>query len=236
MKNVVIIGSEGEIGTEVKRVYNQIQTICLDKNIKETVKVDGNRIYMNFDVTSKESIDRVASYLHNHSIAIDGIIYLAGINYMTNFYDVNYEDWVNTLDINAAGFLFCLKGWYDLFNQQISIVCIASQNGVVGHENRVSYGPSKAALIQLVKNLTVDFSRDQNKDIKINSISPTYVLIEKNKEYFETLEGKKLINRIPYKKLIKPNDVTGVVKFLMSDESRAIRGQNIIVDYGYTIV
>ncbi|MCE5170617.1 SDR family oxidoreductase [Paenibacillus profundus] len=236
MKTFVIIGSEGEIGAEVKRVYHHIRTICLDKNIEEAVKVEGNRIYMNFDVTSKESIDRVASYLHHHSITIDGIIYLAGINYMTNFYDVNYADWANSLDINAAGFLFCLKGWYDLFSQQIAIVCIASQNGVIGHENRVSYGPSKAALIQLVKNLTVDFSQDQNKDIKINSISPTYVLSEKNKAYFETMEGKKLIKRIPYKKLIHSTDVAAVIKFLMSDESKAIRGQNIIVDYGYTIV
>ncbi|WP_033708300.1 SDR family oxidoreductase [Bacillus cereus] len=49
-------------------------------------------------------------------------------------------------------------------------------------------------------------------------------------------EGNKLLKKIPYRKNIENSDFTNVILFLMSDKSDAIRGQNIVVDYGYTIV
>ncbi len=39
-----------------------------------------------------------------------------------------------------------IKELYPLFKEQVAIVLIGSQNGVVGHEQRIEYGPSKAAL------------------------------------------------------------------------------------------
>jgi enoyl-[acyl-carrier-protein] reductase (NADH) len=52
----------------------------------------------------------------------------------------------------------------------------------------------------------------------------------------KSFEGNKLFKKIPYRKFVKISDVTNVILFLMSDKSDAIRGQNIVVDYGYTIV
>ncbi|WP_080116884.1 SDR family oxidoreductase [Bacillus cereus] len=49
-------------------------------------------------------------------------------------------------------------------------------------------------------------------------------------------EGNKLLKKIPYREIVRSSDVTNVILFLMSDKSDAIRGQNIVVDYGYTIV
>ena len=49
-------------------------------------------------------------------------------------------------------------------------------------------------------------------------------------------EGNKLLKKIPYRKIVENSDFTNVILFLMSDKSDAIRGQNIVVDYGYTIV
>ncbi|MDM5426708.1 SDR family oxidoreductase [Bacillus mycoides] len=49
-------------------------------------------------------------------------------------------------------------------------------------------------------------------------------------------EGNKLLKKIPYREIVRISDVTNVILFLMSDKSDAIRGQNIVVDYGYTIV
>ncbi|WP_242246200.1 SDR family oxidoreductase [Bacillus cereus group sp. BfR-BA-01523] len=49
-------------------------------------------------------------------------------------------------------------------------------------------------------------------------------------------EGNKLFEKITYKEIVRSPDVTNVILFSMSDKSDAIRGQNIVVDYGYTIV
>lgn len=89
-----------------------------------------------------------------------------------------------------------IKELYPLFKEQVAIVLIGSQNGVVGHEQRIDYGPSKAALIQLAKNLTLDFEKDQEKDIKVNVVSPSYILNQSNKQLLtESFEGKKLLKK-----------------------------------------
>lgn len=235
MKNIIVVGSEGEIGNAVKEIYSSQNLLCLDYNIEKTTH-EKNCTCMKFDSTSEKDIEHISKFLNENRISIDGIIYLAGVNTMAGFYDINKLDWHTTMEVNTAGLLFCLKGWYDYFSEKTSIVCIASQNGIVGHEDRIAYGPAKAALIQLVKNLTMDFSKDRTRDIRINSISPTYLLTKKNHHYFSTLPGKKLINRIPYRKLTTPQEVSQVIEFLMSEASIAIRGQNIVMDYGYTIV
>ncbi|NUC19253.1 SDR family oxidoreductase [Bacillus mycoides] len=49
-------------------------------------------------------------------------------------------------------------------------------------------------------------------------------------------EGNKLLKKIPYREIVRSSDVTNVILFSMSDKNDAIRGQNIVVDYGYTIV
>ncbi|HFD6940954.1 TPA: SDR family oxidoreductase, partial [Enterococcus faecalis] len=67
--------------------------------------------------------------------------------------------------------------------------------------------------------------------------SPSYILNQSNKQLLtESFEGKKLLKKIPLKKFVQLEDVVAAIDFLLSDRSKAIRGQNIIVDYGYTIV
>ncbi|EKE3419301.1 SDR family oxidoreductase, partial [Enterococcus faecalis] len=158
-------------------------------------------------------------------------------NPFQSFYSIDEEIWDYTFSVNLKSIVFMIKELYPLFKEQVAIVLIGSQNGVVGHEQRIDYGPSKAALIQLAKNLTLDFEKDQEKDIKVNVVSPSYILNQSNKQLLtESFEGKKLLKKIPLKKFVQLEDVVAAIDFLLSDRSKAIRGQNIIVDYGYTIV
>lgn len=176
-----------------------------------------------------------SDFLKEDAGGIDALVYLPGVNFMSDFFSVTQEKWESTFEINVAAFLFVVKQLYEVFNDTVSIVCIASQNGVVAHEDRVAYGTSKAALIHLVKNLTIEFSRIKSKDIRVNAVSPGYILEEKSEKYFNTTKGKRLINRIPYKKLVEARDVADTIKFLLSNKSKAIRGQNIVLDYGYSL-
>lgn len=236
LKNIIIIGSEGIIGQAVRDTFKDYFQVCIDKSLGEEMVENSNSIQLSYDITSEQDLNKIYEVIKGKNLNIDGVIYLAGVNYMRNFFTSTTDSWQETFDINLFGIVKFLKRIYNLFSEKISIVCVASQNGIVGHEDRVDYGPSKAAIIQLVKNLTVDFAKYSNKDIKINCVSPTYVLTEENKEYFDSFPGKRLINRIPYKKLVTPTEVSNVIEFLTSDKSDAIRGQNIVIDYGYTIV
>ncbi|AHA10881.1 SDR family oxidoreductase [Bacillus toyonensis] len=240
MKNMLILGSEGFLGKAVQEYFrNNYNLICLDKDgVLNLNRNDQNSslFFGHFDINNKDTYQSLIDFLNLNQLKIDNIVNLIGINSFKNFYDVSREDWTKTLDTNVTSFVFFLKELYPFFNTEVSIVAIASQNGVVAHENRIDYGTSKAALIHLVKNLTIDFLLDKEKDIKINCISPSYIQNESNKEFFNGFEGRKLLKKIPYRKLIEYSDVVNAIDFLISEKSKGIRGQNLIIDYGYTLI
>ncbi|MEI5994173.1 SDR family NAD(P)-dependent oxidoreductase [Candidatus Enterococcus mansonii] len=237
MKNVLVVGSTGYLG----RAY--IQMHKEKYHFWGIDKVSGNhsegalRKEFVADVTDFCSIRKVREVFEKESVKMDAIIFSIGINPIQSFYSISEETWDKTFSVNLKSIVFMIKELYLIFKEKVSIVFIGSQNGVVGHEHRIDYGPSKAALIQLAKNLTLDFEADKEKDIKVNVVSPSYILNQSNEELLtDSFEGKKLLKKIPLKKFVQLEDVVGTIDFLLSDCSKAIRGQNIIVDYGYTIV
>lgn len=237
MKNLLVVGSAGYLGRSyIEKNKEKYNFWGIDK-VKNTSCPDFIKQEFIADVTNLNNIRKIRKKLECERIKLDSLLFSVGINPFQSFYSIDEEIWDYTFSVNLKSIVFMIKELYPLFKEQVAIVLIGSQNGVVGHEQKIDYGPSKAALIQLAKNLTLDFEKDQEKDIKVNVVSPSYILNQSNKQLLtESFEGKKLLKKIPLKKFVQLEDVVAAIDFLLSDRSKAIRGQNIIVDYGYTIV
>lgn len=237
MENLLVVGSAGYLGRSyIEKNKEKYNFWGIDK-VKNTSCPDFIKKEFIADVTNLKSIRKIRKKLEHEKVKLDSLLFSVGINPVQSFYSIDEEMWDYTFSVNLKSIVFMIKEFYPLFKEQVAIVLIGSQNGVVVHEQRIDYGPSKAALIQLAKNLTLDFEKDQEKDIKVNVVSPSYILNQSNKKLLtESFEGKKLLKKIPLKKFVQLEDVVEAIDFLLSDRSKAIRGQNIIVDYGYTIV
>lgn len=237
MKNLLVVGSAGYLGRSyIEKNKEKYNFWGIDK-VKNTSCPDFIKQEFIADVTNLNNIRKIRKKLECERIKLDSLLFSVGINPFQSFYSIDEEIWDYTFSVNLKSIVFMIKELYPLFKEQVAIVLIGSQNGVIGHEQRIDYGPSKAALIQLAKNLTLDFEKDQEKDIKVNVVSPSYILNQSNKQLLtESFEGKKLLKKIPLKKFVQLEDVVAAIDFLLSERSKAIRGQNIIVDYGYTIV
>ncbi|MGH2110861.1 SDR family oxidoreductase [Aerococcus urinaeequi] len=233
--NLLVIGSESEISNYyLGKSYKEYENIVgIDQYSYSKNKYIS---YYKLDITNTNEIKKFDSILEKESIIFNKILFLSGVNYASSFASIDFEKWQTTINVNTTSILFILKRIFPYLAQVTSIVVLGSQNGVVAHENRLDYGTSKAALIHLVKNLSVEFSKVEDKDIRINAISPSYILSEKSYKYLSSNIGKRLLRRIPYKRFVELDDVEGCINFLFSNSSKAIRGQNIIIDYGYTIV
>lgn len=236
MKNIIVIGANGQIGLEyIKNSNNYI--IAIDQEIDLLKRLNKkNLINFRLDITMNKEFNIIESFLQENNVLIDAILFSQGVNPINNFFTATIEDFNSTLEVNLNSIFISLKRLYPYFNQKVSIVTIASQNGVVGHEDRIDYSTSKAAVIHMMKSLTLDFAKYSSKDIKINAISPGYIITPKSESFFSTIKGEKLKRRIPYNSLVTLQDVLNSIDFLLSDKSNAIRGQNIVIDYGYTIM
>lgn len=242
LSNYLVFGGNGQIASGFINKYVKEGDFCLiiDKHISvETeLSLSSNKVdyfFLGIDINSCNQ-EKIVAFLEEKKITIDYVLFAIGINPMNNFFSSTIKSFELTINTNFTSLFKCLKLIFNYLNTVCSIVIIASQNGVVGHEDRICYGPSKAALIQLVKNLSIDFSKYSSKDVKINSISPGYVISDRNRDFFNSTKGQKMINKSPYKKIPSIENVIDCIEFLFSKKSEAIRGQNLVVDYGYTII
>lgn len=131
-----------------------------------------------------------------------------------------------------------------------SIVLVASMSGMVANKGLVCpvYNSSKAAVIQLARNLAMEWSPVRRKGdgkggegkggggVRVNCLSPGHVLtpmVRKNFEEVpglrEMLEGENMMGR-----LADTEEFKGAVLFLMSKASSFMTGGNLVIDGGHT--
>ena len=118
-------------------------------------------------------------------------------------------------------------------SEYASVVNITSVAGLTHLRTGSPYAMTKAAMVQLTRNLAVEWAEE---NIRVNAIAPWYIdtpLVEnlmKDEDYL-----KAVIERTPMKRIGKPEEVASLAAFLCMEKSSYITGQTIAVDGGFTI-
>jgi NAD(P)-dependent dehydrogenase (short-subunit alcohol dehydrogenase family) len=147
---------------------------------------------------------------------------------------LSLAQWENALRINLTGTFIMCKYAMPMIRQAGggSVINIASQLGHMGIAGRSPYCTTKAALIKYTEILAMDYARD---NIRVNSISPGFILTERSsrrsggKENAARLQGPKHL-------LNKPGsveDIAAGAAFLASSDAAFVTGTDILIDGGY---
>ena len=233
-KNLLLIGSESYVCKDFLERYGDQYEVVVGIDYPETS--ESLEHYLSIDFRENDSFEKIKSFLKKLNLSFSKVVFASGINYMNNVFSVTSKDWDATFDVNVKAALFSMKAVYDYLSEKAAVVFIASQEGVIANSMRVDHGPSKSALIHLAKNLSADYSLVEDKDIRVNTISPSYVKTDANSGFLNSYFGHRLQARIPYQRFVDLEDVSHSIQFLLSDQSKSIRGHNLVLDYGYTIV
>lgn len=149
------------------------------------------------------------------------------------------EDKLNQIhNLNFKAGVMLSKGFSDKRNnigENSSIVLLSSIASLLGYKGLLSYSTSKGAVNSLVKSLAVELS--QNK-IRVNAVSPGHInteLFNQNKEFYSKEFLEELETKYPFG-LGEPLYVANLVVFLLSNTSKWITGQNIVIDGGRTLL
>lgn len=115
-----------------------------------------------------------------------------------------------------------------------SIIIVSSIGGVRGTEVLGAYAISKAADMQLARNLAAEFGPD---NVRVNSIAPGLVKTDFAKALWDNPEIlKRATSRAPLRRIGEPDDIAGMAVLLASQAGAFITGQTYLVDGGQSAV
>tara|TARA_B100000900_G_scaffold388834_1_gene381213 strand:+ start:294 stop:1046 length:753 start_codon:yes stop_codon:yes gene_type:complete len=243
-KIIVLIGSEGLLGKGIASHLMSLgaKVVSADKSIKKNVSEDKISLKINVDITDSQSVKELIETTNQKFKKIDCLInvsYPKSKKNIKDLDDISYEDFCENLNLHLGGYYLVTKSFANYFNAIGSgnIINFASIYGVINprfeiYDNSaltmpVHYAAIKSALIHLTGYYAKYY---KGKNIRFNTISPGGIEDGHSSNFKDQYKAYCL-----NKGMLVSEDILGSVEFLVSDKSRYVNGQNIIVDDGFSL-
>lgn len=197
------------------------------KAVQQKIEKEGRSCQLlPFDVSDDEKVREVLEPLLDETTPF-GLIHNAGITRDTLLPMMKKQEWDDVINVHLNSFytLARLFSRAMLSKRRGRIISIASVSGETGQAGQVNYSAAKAGLIGASKALARELAR---RNILVNVVSPG--LIET--EMTHNLPMEQMMQLIPLSRLGTVDEISGVVRFLLSDEASYITGQTISVNGG----
>ena len=230
----------GLIGKEISKSLKEIgaEVFIFDNN-----PMDESNFFLT-DITSTASLASTIDELRKKQLKLNAIVncsYPRSKSYGLKLEEVTTETFNENVTLHLGGYFNVMKQ-FGLYLKEMGGGSIVSFSSVYGmnaprfeiYENEkftmpVEYAAIKSAVIHLTKYMAAYF---KGTDVRFNTISPGGVF-NGHEESFVKSYGKFALSSRGG--LLNPEDLTGAVKFLVSDDSQYVNGQNLAVDDGWTL-
>ncbi|SNZ20266.1 SDR family oxidoreductase [Cohaesibacter gelatinilyticus] len=175
---------------------------------------------------------------------VDGLFNCAGFVHNGTLLDISDDDWAFSMNLNVTSMVRMARAFLPGMIERAketgssSILNMASMaSSIKGFPMRTAYGATKAAVIGLTKGIAADFVKD---GIRCNALCPGTVDTPSLRGRIEAAPDpvqaeKDFIARQPMGRLATVDDLTPMILYLLSDDSRFVTGQALLVDGGVTI-
>lgn len=200
---------------EVEAFGRKAFTICHDINEYQEIKVEVEKV--------------------REGRSLDVWVNNAGMNIRSEAEHVTEEEWDQIISTNMRSAFFLSQYAGNVMKEagRGKIINISSVGGHTALRTGVVYAMTKSALIQMTKNLALEWGK---YNINVNAIGPWYfptALTEKllqDEEYVQAI-----LERTPLNRIGKLEELSGAAVFLASDAGNYMTGQTLFVDGGMTI-
>ena len=194
-------------------------------------ELGANAIFIKHDVTSEENWAHVVKATQDKFGQIDVLVNNAGITTSKSILDTSLDDYRKIIEINQVSVFLGMKAVIPAMKaaKQGSIINISSINGLVG--GAIGYTDSKFAVRGMTKAVALECAP---YGIRVNSIHPGVIATPMIMQGDTKNVVEAFAKSVPMKRVAQPEEVSGMVVFLASDDSSYSTGSEFIADGGLT--
>lgn len=244
----VITGADAGIGRATSRLFARegAKVVCVDIAERGAPRVDklieadgGEAVFVQGDVSQQETCERMVATAIERFGKLDVLFLNAGTGVRRKIHETTDDEWNHVVGLNLGGMYHGVRAAIPHFLEQGhgNIVATSSALGVLASPNYPSYSASKAAIINLTRELAVDYG----PEIRVNCVCPGPIETLRVREYpprpREWTEEQRAASGARVhglKRLGLAEEVAYAVLFLASDESSYVTGHALVVDGGLT--
>lgn len=232
--NILVTGASRGIGKTIAKSLQSYGNVYVTARNEEKLKEFGNEMYFVCDLSKEEDLLKLGDFIQEKKIDI--LVNNAGEYTYCGIEDIEISKLNEMLSINLKAPIYLMHSAIPHMkkNKFGRVINIGSISGVMGEAYASMYSATKAGLIGLSKATGLELAEF---GITVNTINPGWVDTELGKSSIEDSEfsEEEILESIPQRRFVKPEEIAGLVKYLISEEAKGITGQSINICAGLSV-
>ena len=232
-KKILITGASRGIGRDIalnskEKGYKVLGTSTTNEGVSSLKE---NGIHgLQLDLNDKKSVESFNGLLTQEHSDISVLVNNAGITRDNIVLRMSEEEWMDVLNVNLNGAFKVTKTVlkFMLKKRWGRILNITSTSASTGNRGQANYAAAKAGIEAFSKSLAKEVG---SRGITVNAIAPGYIQTDMTKVISENVK-EEILSQIPLSRFGKPEEISQLVDFLISDEASYITGQTIHINGG----
>ena len=232
-KKILITGASRGIGKDIalkskEKGYKVLGTSTTNEGVSSLKE---NGIHgLQLDLNDKKSVESFNGLLTQEHPDIAVLVNNAGITRDNIVLRMSEEEWMDVLNVNLNGAFKVTKTVlkFMLKKRWGRILNITSTSASTGNRGQANYAAAKAGIEAFSKSLAKEVG---SRGITVNAIAPGYIKTDMTKVISENVK-EEILSQIPLSRFGKPEEISQLVDFLISDEASYITGQTIHINGG----
>ena len=242
-KKAVVTGGTKGIGKAIVKEFLQLGAEVLftardKKLLQESVEgyqKEGYAVHgLRGDVSNADDRARIVDWVGQHFRQLDILVNNAGLNIRKASSDYSEAEYMQVINTDLVAPFELSRSLFGRLKEaeKASVINVASVAGVMDANTGAPYGMAKSGLIQMSRNLAVEWAPF---GIRVNTVSPWFTTTPATSGVLSNPEMKELIvSRTPAGRVAEAEEVAAAVSFFAMDKASFISGQHLLVDGGAT--
>ncbi len=245
-KAALVTGAASGIGraTALRLAAARASVALLDRDgqgLEETVRMMPSRtevLPLVVDLRNEAGTVAAVGSAHGWKQRLDAAVNVAGISPAEDFLNSSRESWDELIQVNLRGtFVVAREAARHMMDQGGAIVNVSSALALVGDPTLVSYSATKGAISAMTRSMAVALGPHH---IRVNAVCPGDVATPMLERWIEQHDDPaalraRIASAYPLGHYCEPEDIAGVILFLIGPGARCITGADIVVDCGLTV-